>query len=81
MEDGFTLPVSYKDSVLELDAKFIRLGFIYQFHINVGGRTLIFERDEERNYRIMDTVMDGKEIDQRLLQAVVDTLISLEGSP
>lgn len=77
MEDGFLLPVPYQGETLELDAKFVRLGFIYQFHISVEGRTLIFERDEEQEYRVIDTAASGRETDPRLLEAVVETLKAL----
>lgn len=77
MEDSFILPVSYKNSIHELNTRFVRLGYIYQFHISLEGRTIIFERDEERNYRVIDTTTGGKEIDRAFLQSIVDKLSSL----
>ncbi|MET0391481.1 MAG: hypothetical protein ABW019_00015 [Chitinophagaceae bacterium] len=77
MEDGFMLPVPYKGETLELDAKFVRLGFIYQFHISIDGRTLIFERDEEQEYRVIDTAAQGRETDHGLMEAIVGTLKAL----
>lgn len=74
MEDSFILNVSYNGKTEPLQTKLIRLGFTYQFHIGIMGRTLIFERDEERNYRVIDTDSHGKQVDPAFLQAVIDTL-------
>ncbi|MBW7892603.1 MAG: hypothetical protein H3C48_16575 [Chitinophagaceae bacterium] len=78
MDDSFILTVPYNGKNYELNTKFIRLGFIYQFHIGIEGRTFIFERDEEHGYRVIDTAANGKEIDKSLLKAIVDKLSSLQ---
>ncbi len=77
MEDSFILSVLYKGQPLELITKFVRLGYIYQFHISLEGRTIIFERDEERNYRVIDTISNGQTIDQGLLQSIIEKLSSI----
>lgn len=74
MEDSFIPIVGHKGKTEELQKKLIRLGFTYQFHIGIMKRTLIFERNEERNYRVIDTDSRGKQIDQDFLQAVINTL-------
>lgn len=55
MDDGFVLQVATNGKEYNLAAKFIRIGYIHQFHVDIDGRTLIFEFDEERNYRVIDT--------------------------
>lgn len=74
MEDSFTLNVTHKGKTEQLQAKLIRLGFTYQFHVGIMGKTLIFERDEERNYRVIDTDSHGKQVDPDFLQAVINKL-------
>jgi len=77
MDDGFILSLEYKRKLYELKAKFCRVGYIHQFHIEVENRTLIFEFDEERNYRVIDGSDSSKAIDPDFLQAIVNKISSL----
>lgn len=36
------------------------LGYIYQLLIEMEGRVLIFEKDEARNYRVIDYMPDAR---------------------
>lgn len=76
MSEGFQLTVPHNGENHEIEAKFIRLGYIHQFHINLDGKPLIFEFDEERNYRVIDPA--GRHaIDQGLVGAIVNALTAL----
>lgn len=57
----------YNGQPHDLNTKFIRLGFIYQFHIAVENNTLIFERDEEGKYRVIDANPHGSKADKVFL--------------
>jgi hypothetical protein len=73
MEDNFILPITYKGKEYELNSRFVRLGYIYQFHIAVEERTLIFERDEEGEFRVIGDGKEGK-LDMGLVGVIVETL-------
>ena len=79
MENSFILSFVHNSKSYDLNTKFIRLGFIYQFHILIENSTLIFERDEERQYRVIDTNPLGTIVDKNFLQAVIDNLSKLQG--
>lgn len=71
MENSFILNITHNGKTEQLQAKLVRLGFTYQFHISIMGRTLIFEQDEERNYRVIDTDNRGKKIEADFLQTII----------
>lgn len=50
MQD-FELPVSYKGESLLLKSSLHVLGYTHRFIVEVDGREVTFEPDEERNYR------------------------------
>ena len=77
MENSFILSFIHDNKTYNLNTKFIRMGFIYQFHIAIENKTLIFERDEEQQYRVIDTDPKGSEVDKDLLQAVISNLSKL----
>lgn len=78
MDDGFILMIEYKGKSYELETKFVRIGFIHQFHVHIDGRTLVFEFDEERNYRVMDASGNAsRPMDAELIEAIVQRIFSL----
>lgn len=77
MEEGFKLNVSYKDREYELETKFVRIGYIHQFHVSIDNSTLIFEFDEERNYRVIDAANSVKQYDSGLIEMIVEKISSL----
>jgi len=77
MENSFILPIVYDNKTYNLNTKFVRLGYIYQFHIAIENSTLIFERDEEGHYRVIDTNPAGTKVDKEFLQAVISNLSKL----
>ncbi|HEY1032085.1 MAG TPA: hypothetical protein VGD89_09940 [Flavipsychrobacter sp.] len=78
MDDGFILTVEYKGKTYELETKFVRIGFIHQFHVHVDGRTLVFEFDEEGDCRVIDASGDiSKPMDAGLIEAIVHKVSSL----
>lgn len=77
MEEGFKLNVSYKDKEYELETKFVRIGYIHQFHVSIDNSTLIFEFDEERNYRVIDAGNSARQFDSGLIEMIVQKISSL----
>jgi hypothetical protein len=77
MEEGFKLNVSYKDKEYQLDTKFVRIGYVHQFHVSIEDSTLIFEFDEERNYRVIDAGNSTRQFDTGLIETIVEKISSL----
>ena len=77
MDEGFTLLVTSKGKEYSLTAKFIRIGYIHQFHVDVEGSTLIFEFDEESNYRVIDPSANTSAMSASLIEAIVNKISSL----
>ncbi len=51
MEEEFELPLVYKGEKLLLNASLLVTGYTHKFMVEVDGQTIVFEPDEERNYR------------------------------
>ena len=51
MEEEFELPVEYKGAQLMLNASLLVTGYTHKFNVDANGHNIIFEPDEERNYR------------------------------
>ena len=75
MTQELELPVTYKGEELLFPAKFQFLGYTHRFLVNVYGEEVLFEPDEERNYRAL--LAENKLTKQRtkeLLQAIAEAL-------
>ena len=75
MYESFELPVTYKEQELSFPAQLIQQGYVHNFRVTVKGQEIVFERDEEMNYRaIIDAEKMNKEIDIQLLKLIAETL-------
>lgn len=54
MSESFIISFMYAGKSYDIESKFVRVGYIHQFHLNVLNVPLIVEYNEERNYRIID---------------------------
>jgi hypothetical protein len=74
MED-FELPVSYKGKEILLPARLRAFAYSYKIEVVIDGETIIFEADEERNWRVLTEQEAGhKKPDPELLKAVIHSL-------
>ena len=62
-EASFNLYVPYKGEQREFQAKLIVYGYAHKFHVDVDGVGILFEPDEERQYR---AVLDNEAIEKNL---------------
>jgi hypothetical protein len=53
MEQDFHIPLIYNGTQIELAAKLFTYGLGHRFHVVIDGATILFEPDEERNYRAL----------------------------
>ncbi len=77
--DRFTLSFVHAGKQYELESKLVKMGYIHQFHVHYESRTLIFEFDEERQYRVMEAnpATGYNNIDKDLLAAMAEAISSL----
>lgn len=74
MNETIMLPVEYQDEILELPLTIVPLGYTYQLHILVNGKTLIFEKDDEGEYRVIGNAEHQGPVNRKLVSAIVATL-------
>lgn len=75
MDEGFELPVAYKNKEFLLPATFIKAGYSYKIRVDVDGQPVFFEPDEERNWRAMvDVETDKWKHDRGMLEAIIRSL-------
>ncbi len=83
MFDLFDLPVEYKGKEMLFPAELLPMGFTHKIKVNVDGMDILFEPDEERNYRaVIDyTALDKmSSVNKDLLQLICQTLDELFGN-
>src|SRR5215210_9211350 len=77
MEDTFDIPVTYKGKDLTFPSTLLVFGYTYKISVEVNGTEVLYEPDEERNYRavIDPEKMEGmKRIDKELLKAIAGAI-------
>lgn len=77
MDEEFELPVEYKGHQYLFKTTLLVFGFTHKFRVDVNGQLIIFEPDEERNYRAVLDYRDidsNKKIDFELLKKIVGVI-------
>ena len=76
MSEQFSLNINYNNQELELESEFQPWGYTYRINIRVNDMIVVFEPDEERNYRAIIPLGETlkKQPDPLLLQAIVNKL-------
>ena len=77
MEETFDLPVEYKGEQIMLKTSLLVIGYTHKFNVEVEGQSIIFEPDEERNYRSVipyDEINNQKHLDIELLKRITAML-------
>lgn len=80
MGESFQIRVFYKGKELLFNAKLIILGYTHKIQVKVNGQDVLFEPDEERNYRAVvypSNLENTKKIDSDLLKAISETIHSI----
>jgi hypothetical protein len=75
--ESFDLPVNYKGKELLFPANLRAFGYGYKIEVTINGQTILFEPDEERNWRGMVIEVEGnmpQAPDKELLAAVVTSI-------
>lgn len=80
MDEPFEILVTYQNKELSFTAMLLKYGYTYKIQVMVKGQEVLFEPDEERNYRAVLNLSDRKEpgnIDAGLLQAIAEAIESI----
>ena len=83
MMDLFELPIDYNGKKILFPAELLPMGFTHKIKVTVEGTEILFEPDEERNYRAMtiDPEMDkNNHLNKDLLKTICITLDDLFGN-
>lgn len=78
MEHYFELPVTYKNENLLLRGRLVTFAYDYKFYVNVQGQELIFERDDEGNFRVIAPQSDTqKPVERDLVEKITISLLQV----
>ena len=78
MDQTFILPVTYQGQEMEFEATMQSWAYGYRFLVLVQGTEVIFERDDEGNYRaLLSQGTSAKAPENALLEAIVQVIQAL----
>ena len=78
--DELVLPITYAGEDIELPLRMYAYGYTFRIEILIGETTVIFEPDEEGNYRALvdaTQIKTNNTLSRGLLQAISDALEKL----
>lgn len=76
MAESFTLTILYKEVEQSYNAELRLMGYTHKIAVNIEGTEILFEPDEERNYRALlsDPDIHKKKIDAELIGLIAAEL-------
>ncbi|HUZ61043.1 MAG TPA: hypothetical protein VMU83_19875 [Hanamia sp.] len=77
MEQEFELPVEHKGQQLMLKASLLVTGYTHKFSVEVDEQIIVFEPDEEGNYRGLipyGEIANQKNVDVELLKIIAEVI-------
>jgi hypothetical protein len=78
MDEPFIITIQHKGKERDLEASLQVFGYSHRFHVLVDGSDIIFERDEEGQYRaIIAPEAETKNIDTGLLQSIATAIAGI----
>ena len=82
MEHFFDLPVFFEDTELKFKCRMVTFGYTYKFYVIVDKHEIVFERDEEMNFRAINVVPENSITPNKgILQAIVTSLKMIDEKP
>ena len=78
MPEHFLLSVQYKGQEWQFESELRVFGYTHKIAVNVDSTEIVFEPDEERNYRCVlpDADNQKKKIDAELIRLIAEELES-----
>jgi len=78
MEHYFELPVTINGEELSFKGRMATFCYVYKFYIIVDGQELVFEKDDEQQYRVLsERSTEAKAVDPNLIQLIINALDKL----
>ncbi len=77
MDEEFELPVAFNNTELNFPARLLNYGYTYKLEVDMDGTKLLFEPDEERNWRALiayEELNTNKKINIDLLKAIASSI-------
>lgn len=74
IDEPFELPVDYKGQEIIIPGTLKRRGYSYKIHMEVDGQEIIFEPDEERNFRAINESAAGGTVSIDIVRAIGEAL-------
>jgi hypothetical protein len=77
MNDEFLLPVSFQGKEYNFPTRLLSYGYTIKLEVEIEGNTILFEPDEERNWRALipfDDIPTAKKTNPELLKAVSEAI-------
>ena len=78
--DEFELPLTYKGHEILFNSSLQVTGYTHRFIVDVYGLSVVFEPDEDRNYRAVisnEDLIDSKNIDRELLRLISEKITEI----
>ncbi|MBN8787239.1 MAG: hypothetical protein J0I84_09120 [Terrimonas sp.] len=76
MNESFELPVQYRNKTILLPAELKIWGYSHRILVTLQEQVIIFELDEERNYRAL--ISDGEKLPAlEMIKAITESLESI----
>lgn len=73
-EEPFDLPVMYKGHEVVLPSRLVQRGYSYAIYVEVEGVEVIFEPDEERNFRAIFDSHSASPVTRDIVEAIMVAL-------
>ena len=80
MDQQFELPVEYKGNELMFKASLLVTGYTHKFKVEVREQVIIFEPDEQREYRAVipyEEIANNHKVDVQLLKTIAAAIENL----
>lgn len=77
MHDEFTLPVTFRNQEYNFPTRVLHYGYTIKLEVDIEGQTILFEHDEERNWRAVipyEQMGNAQKINPELLRAVAEVI-------
>ena len=75
MDEGFEIPVTYKDKELLFPARLVSFGYTHRIEVDVYGTRVSYERDDNREWRALVDPEEGHaNVDVHLLIAIGESI-------
>jgi hypothetical protein len=77
MEEAFELPVVFNNTEHHFPTRLLNYGYSYKLEVDIEGTKVLFEPDEERNWRALiapEEINANKKITAALLEAIASSI-------